>query len=147
MKTNKCKGRKTMWIAILIPLGIIVLIACSVGAGVSIMKHEYDAKPEIMKSTSSNSDKALVIYQPSITSASSDVAHSIAKGLNGLGYEVTLNTPGKHLSSDISSYSIVVFGSPNYGGSPGEPLLNYMKRIASGRRARACPPPRVGRRR
>lgn len=45
------------------------------------------------------------------------------------GRTITLNTPGKHLSSDISGYSIVVFGSPNYGGSPGEALLNYMKRI------------------
>ena len=82
-----------------------------------------------LESKSKNPDKALVVYQPSITSASSDVAHSIAKGLNDADYEVTLNTPGKHLSSDISSYSVIVFGSPNYGGSPGEQLLIYMKRI------------------
>lgn len=129
MKTNKRKGKKAMWIAVLVPLGIIALVAGSVGAGFSIMKHEYGGRPEILKSSLDNPDKVLVVYQPSMTPASSDVAHSIAKGLNDIGYEVTLNTPGKHLSSDISSYFIVVFGSPNYGGSPGEPLLNYMKRI------------------
>jgi len=129
MKINKRKGKKVMWIAILVPVGIIALIAGSVGVGFSIMKHEYSARPEMLKSTSDNPYKALVVYQPSITSASSDVAHSIAKGLNDAGYEVTLNTPGKHLSSNISSYFIIVFGSPNYGGSPGEPLLNYMRRI------------------
>ncbi len=129
MKTNKGKGLKVMWTAIFIIVGIITLIAGSAGIGISIMKHEYGAKPEVLKSTSDNPDKALVVYQPSITSASSDVAHSIAKGLNDSGYEVTLNTPGKHLSADISDYSVVVFGSPNYGGSPGEPLLNYMKQI------------------
>jgi flavodoxin len=118
-----------MWIAILVPVGIIALIAGSVGAGFSIMKHEYGDRSEMLRSKTNNPAKALVVYQPSITSASSDVAHSIAKGLNDAGYEVVLNTPGKHLSSDISGYFIVVFGSPNYGGSPAEPLLDYMKRI------------------
>lgn len=126
-----------MWIAILVPVGIIVLIASSVGVGFSIMKHEYGDRREVLMSKSDNLEKALIVYQPSLTPASSDVAHAIAKGLNDAGYEVTLNTPGKHLSADISDYAIVVFGSPNYGGSPGEPLLNYMKRIESftGKRA------------
>lgn len=129
MKTNKLKGRKVMWIAILVLVGIIALVAGSVGVGGSIMKHEYDARPEILKSTSDNPDKVLVVYQPSITSASSGCGTFHRKRLNKDGYEVTLNTPGKHLSSDISSYFIVVFGSPNYGGSPGKALLDYMKRI------------------
>jgi flavorubredoxin len=129
MKTNRRKGRKAMWIAILVPVGIIVLIAGAVTVGFSIMKHEYGDRREVLKAATANSEKALVVYQPSITSASSDVAHAIAKGLNDGGYEVTLNTPGKHLSADISCYSVVVFGSPNYGGSPGKPLLDYMMQI------------------
>lgn len=125
-----------MWFAIFIPVGIIVMVVASVAIGFSVMKREYPERFEILKSTSDNSLKALVVYQPSMTPASFDVAHAIAKGLNDAGFEVTLNTPGKHLSSDISSYSIVIFGSPNYGGSPGEPLLTYLKRIEdfSGRR-------------
>ena len=129
MKMNKKKGRKAMWIAILVPVGIIALIAGSVGAGFSIMKHEYGARPEMLMSTLDNPERALVVYQPSVTSASSDVAHAIAKGLNDAGYEVTLNTPGMHLSTDISGYSIVVFGSPNYGGSLAVPLTEYVKQI------------------
>jgi flavorubredoxin len=129
MKTNRRKGRKAMWIAILVPVGIIVLIAGAVATGLSIMKHEYGDRHEVLKAATENPEKALVVYQPSVTSASSDVAHAIAKGLNDGGYEVTLNTPGKHLSADISSYSVVVFGSPNYGGSPGKPLLDYMMQI------------------
>lgn len=129
MKTNRRKGRKAMWIAILVPVGIIALIAGSAVAGFSIMKHEYGDRREVLKAASGNPEKALVVYQPSVTSASSDVAHAIAKGLNDGGYEDTLNTPGKHLSADISGYSVLVFGSPNYGGSPGGPLLDYMKQI------------------
>jgi flavorubredoxin len=83
----------------------------------------------VLLSTSEKPVMALVVYQPSVTSASSDVAHAIARGLNDAGCEVTLNTPGEHLSADISGYSIVVFGSPNYASSPGVPLLDYLKRI------------------
>jgi flavodoxin len=129
MKTHKWKEKKAMWIAILVLVMTIALIAGSVGVGFSIMKHQYGERLEVLRSASDNPVKALVVYQPSMTSASSDVAHAIAKGLNDAGCEVTLNTPGEHLSADISGYSIVVFGSPNYGGSPGEPLLDYMKRI------------------
>ncbi len=118
-----------MWIAILIPVGIIVLVAAMVGAGLSIMKHEYGDRREVLTAAADNTDQALVIYQPSLTSASSDVAHAIAEGLNAAGYTVILNTPGEHVSADISGYSVVVFGSPNYGGSPGQPMLDYLTRI------------------
>jgi flavodoxin len=118
-----------MWVAILVPLGIIVLIAGLVGAGFAVMKHEYGDRREVLPALSDEPEKALVVYQPSLTSASSDAAHAIAEGLNDAGFEVTLNTPGKHLPEDISGYSVVVFGSPNYGGSPGQPLLDYLKRI------------------
>lgn len=127
-----------MWVALGIVGGIIVLIVASVRVGFSIMKHEYDARPEVLLSTGEPHKKALVVYQPSVTEASSDVAHAIAQGINGAGYEVTLNTPGRHLTDDISDYSIIVFGSPNYGGSPGEPLLNYMKRIEDFSGKRIC---------
>lgn len=109
--------------------GIFVLLGASIAGGFALMKHEYSDRTQILKSESASAMKALVVYQPSITSASSDVAHAIAEGLNHAGFEVTLNTPGKHLSADISGYSVIVFGSPNYGGSPCEPLMDYMKRL------------------
>ncbi|MBP7401060.1 MAG: flavodoxin [Clostridia bacterium] len=118
-----------MWTALFVLIGLLVLVAGSAGIGFSIMKRGYGARPEILKAASGEAVKALVVYQPSVTSASSDVAHSIAKGLNEAGAEVTLDTPGDHLSSDISGYSIVVFGSPNYGGSPAQPMLDYLNRI------------------
>ena len=114
---------------LIVIVSIVVLIGTSVTGGLALMKHEYGDRTETLKSALATPKKALIVYQPSVTSASSDVAHAIAKGLNDAGYEVTLNTPGKHLSADISVYSIVVFGSPNYGGSPCEALLNYMKQI------------------
>ena len=57
------------------------------------------------------------------------MAHQIAKGLNDGGYEVTLNYPGDHLSADVSSYSLLVFGSPVYSGQPSKALTDYMSKI------------------
>ncbi len=118
-----------MWVTIISILSIVVLVSAAIVTGFSIMNHQYDPKLEMLETENEDSLKALVIYQPSITSASSDVAHAIAEGLNDSGYQVTLNTPGDHLSSDISEYSLVVFGSPNYGGSPAQALLSYLSRI------------------
>ena len=47
MKTDKRKGNKGMWIALLIIIGLIALIIVSVNVGISIMKHEYGPRLEI----------------------------------------------------------------------------------------------------
>lgn len=120
------RGLNTMLIVI---AGILILLGASVAGGFAVMKHEYGDRTELMKSTAGSSEKVLVVYQPSISPASSDVAHAIAKGLNEAGMEVLLSNPGKHLTTDISPFSILVFGSPNYGGSVAEPLTEYVKKI------------------
>ena len=131
MKKSKGRGKRTMWIALLVTVSIIVLVAGMVAVGFSIVRREYPDRKEILPAISADAQKALIVYQPSITPAASDVAHAIAQGLNDAGYEVTLNTPGVHMSADLGGYALVVFGSPNYGGSPGQPLLDYLKRIDS----------------
>ena len=110
-------------------VSVVVIIVASVAAGFTLINHEYKERTKILESTQASPRMALVVYQPSITPASSDVAHAIAKGLNDSGFEVKLTTPGKHLSTDISAYSVVVFGSPNYGGSVAVALSNYVDRI------------------
>ncbi len=127
MKTHK-KGR-ALKITLITIASLVILIAAMVGGGMAVMKHEYGDRTEVLKSTSAQTEKALVVYQPSLTEASHDVAYSIARGLNDSGYEVTITNPGKHLSTDISKYGIIVFGSPNYGGSVAEPLSEYIRRI------------------
>ncbi len=118
-----------MLIAIIVPVALIAIAGASVAGGFALMKHEYSDRTEIFASTSDAPKKALVVYQPSVTSASSDVAHAIAKGLNDSGYEVKLSNPGRHLSADISPYSVIVIGMPNYGGSIVEPLSDYIGKI------------------
>ncbi len=122
-------GRRVLKTVLIVVAGIVALSGASIAGGFALMRHEYSDRTEILKSASVPPRMALVVYQPSVTPASSDVAHAIARGLNDSGFEVKISNPSKHLSADISAYSVIVFGSPNYADSVAEPLLNYVKRI------------------
>ena len=108
---------------------IIITIIIAVNWAIKMSKAEHGDNPIILQSKEINPKKALVIYQPSLTKASYIVAHSIAQGLNDSGLEVTINYPGKHLSSDVSHYSVIAFGGPVYGGSVPKALIDYIERI------------------
>lgn len=86
-------------------------------------------KEEKLSSNRQSPKKALIIYQPSKSAISSRIAHQIAKGMNDGCYEVILNYPGDHLSTDLSQYSVIVFGSPVYGEQPSKALIDYMSKI------------------
>ena len=90
---------------------------------------DYGDHSKILKSNSPNSKKALVIYQPSRGGLTQKIGSEIAKGIYSEGYEVTINYPGKHLSTDISKYSIIVYGSPVYIGQTSATLADYMKSV------------------
>ena len=115
---------------ILICVGITfgVLVLCLVFFVLLVLStnNPKGSHQEILPSKEQPFRKALIVYQPSLSDAASRIAHQIAKGLNDGGYEVTLNYPGKHLSLDISSYQIVVFGSAVYCSQPSKALIDYI---------------------
>jgi flavorubredoxin len=93
---------------------------------------ERKSKTEVLKSGSSESKKALVVYQPSmISDCTKAAAYEMARGLNSKGYDVTLTYPGKNLTKDISGYSVMAFGSPVYIGQTSSVLNDYIKGIHS----------------
>lgn len=113
-------------------LGFIVLIiAVVLGFSwfVKANNKDYGDHNQVLTSEKQNAKKALVVYQPSRGKTTNKIAESLAKGINQSGYEVTINYPGKHMSKDISQYSIVVFGSPVYIGKTSTTLSDYMKSI------------------
>lgn len=116
-------------------IGIGVIIVLMIGAVISVVllvtftNKPKAAKEIIMKSNTNSAKKALIIYQPSISKTPSVMATAIAKGLNDGGYEATLNYPGEKLSTDISKYSLIIFGSPTYAGKPLSIVTDYMKKV------------------
>ncbi len=118
---------------VLLIIGIIfgVLILCAILFVLVVLSTNLSKgnHKEVLQSKKLPLRKAFVVYQPSISDISSRMAHQIAKGLNDGGYEVTLNNPGKHLSVDISTYQLVVFGSAAYYSQPSKALIDYMASI------------------
>jgi flavorubredoxin len=130
MKTKKVISRRMRVIVILICIAVfIAVIAVSVNIGQSLTKKIYGDCREVLKGAA-GAQKALIVYQPSVTKASDEAAHALARGLNDSGYEVTLNSPGGHLSADISEYSVVAFGFPVYGSNVPEALKTYIRRVS-----------------
>ncbi|MBN2851745.1 MAG: hypothetical protein JXQ23_03310 [Clostridia bacterium] len=120
-----------MLIALIIIVSFVIAIIIAVNWFIATAKKEYSDRTEIMIAETVNAEKALIVYQPGLTSAPADVAYSIGKGLNDSGFEVTLTNPRQDLSSDISDYEVIVFGMPNYGSAVPEALSNYIGRIDS----------------
>lgn len=116
-------------------VGIVVLLIAGVMAFMLFLSSTNNAYKgdytNVIESTSTNSveKKALVVYQPSRSKEFSEIANQLAKGLSESGYDVTLSYPGKHLSTDVSKYSVLAFGSPIYMGQPSTALTDYMKEI------------------
>ncbi len=121
-------------VKVLIIIGIIIVVlAAAFMITTKILIDHNNTPAGTEKETlpaAGNSGKALVVYQPSKgTTITKNVAIQIAKGINSKGYEVTLSYPGKHLSTDISQYSVIVFGSPVYASRTSTVLKDYIKSI------------------
>ncbi|EPY2284695.1 flavodoxin family protein [Clostridium sporogenes] len=113
-------------------LGIVIILvvwALCMGLFLLLVNMSKESHEEVLKRKEKSLGKALIVYQPSVSDASSRIAHQIAKGLNESGYEVTLNHPGKYLPFDLSDYKLVVFGSPTYCSITTKALVDYMSSI------------------
>lgn len=123
------KGKK----GILIFIGVIFLIiAIFVGISTYTMSRNNSDRGEytkVLAGPTADAPKALVVYQPSLTSVGQKVAEKLAAGLNDSGYEVTLSYPSADLSTDVSQYEIIAFGSSVYAGQPSKVLLNYVASV------------------
>lgn len=80
-------------------------------------------KQQLLKGLSGK--KALVVYQPSLSSASKALGESLAKGINEAGYEVTVSYPGKHLSGDVSGYDVIVMGTTVFAAQPSKLIAEF----------------------
>lgn len=96
---------------------------------VSVNSKVFDDIYTEYASSQVNAKNAILIYQPSRTSFSEDVATDIAKGLNDSGCNVTLTTANDKLTKDLSKYQIIVFGTPIYMGQYSSTIKEYVKSI------------------
>lgn len=128
MKVLKMVGKVTGIIFLIILILFIIMFVVMTVISKSNDAYKGD-KTEILESSDSEAPKALVVYQPSKSTASKDVADQLAAGLQAAGLEVTLTYAGKHIPEDISKYSLVAFGSPVFFGKPSAAVTDTIKRL------------------
>lgn len=114
-------------IFILIILVSVIVFFAWVSKSNSIV---YEEKYTLLKNESKDSKNAIVIYQPSRTSFSEDVASQIAEGVHSCGYNVYLSTVCKNLDKDLSQYDLVIFGSPIYMSNYSSVIGEYIKSVS-----------------
>jgi len=106
---------KKIILSILCVLALLIISAVIFENVVTSQNNAYKGDyKSILTINETNAKKALVVYQPGKSADCKEIADKIAKGLHEAGFEVTLTYPGKHLSQDVQSYSVLVFGSPTY---------------------------------
>jgi len=75
------------------------------------------------------SKTALIVYQPGFSSFPRDVSYAFAEGLASSGWRVEITTASPQAPSDLSKYSLLVLGYPNYGSTPGTAIVSYVNRV------------------
>lgn len=110
-----------------IGIGSIILVFILLVVSVTGYNNAYKgSETKVVKSKSAEIGKALLVYQPSKSGASTTIAEQISEGLSESGYEVTITYPGKHMDFDGNKYDIVGFGTPVFFGKPSSILANAL---------------------
>lgn len=113
-------------------LGIILVILIAI---VSMGFVFYD----VMSYTATSSEKlnpagtevgkALIVYDPGISSSSKDIAVVIAKQLQIKGYAVELAGISSTAAKNTSGYNIIVVGGPIYAGNASSSVQFFLKTL------------------
>ncbi len=120
MKTIKIVG-------VGIVLAIILIFA--VIEFISYDMNNRATSSEILQPNGTVVGDALVVYDPSITGNTKNVAGIIADDLQSRGYKVDLAGIKSIISSKISNYDVIVVGGPIYAGNASTTVKAYLKTL------------------
>jgi len=109
-------------------LVLFALAFVAFGYGVSIMNSEK-VTPVKALNPQSGGPKVLIVYQNGLTDFQSKATESFAQSLVSNGWHVEMTTASSQTSTDFKNVSLLVLGSPIYGGQVSTPLQTYMKRL------------------
>ncbi len=75
--------------------------------------------------------KAFVAYRPGISSFQKDMTYAFIEGLKDDDWRIDVTTISSQTPTDLSSYDLLVFGSPTYGGKPHPSVTTYFKKLGN----------------
>lgn len=110
-------------------IGILLIILISIGA-FAFISNDMGNRATVSETLSPNGTivgNALVVYDPSITGNTKNVASMIASELQDRGYRVDLVGIKNPKAENTSGYNLIVVGGPIYGGNTSDAVKKYLK--------------------
>jgi len=118
------KWKKIVFVVI---IAFVIVVASVLGFVLFKINTDYVSGIDVLNANGSAT--ALIIYHPGLSSFMKDVAYAFADGLVENGWRVEITTASSQAPTDLSNYSILVLGSPVYGGSPSPTIKRHVERI------------------
>jgi flavodoxin len=125
------KWRRTDMKAIkIVGIGLIVVLV-AVGI-IGLIPYDMDNRAHASETLNPNGTavgNSLVVYDPSITGNTKEVATIIARELQLKGYKVDLAGIKSEKAQNISPYNLIIIGGPIYGGIAGAEVKSYLETL------------------
>lgn len=112
-----------------ISLVFVLAMAFSAVAYISYDMGNRATTSETLKPNGTAVGNALVIYDPSITDNTKNVASIIAGDLKSEGYNVDLAGIKSSTAGNITGYKVIVIGGPIYGGNSSAAVKSYLEKL------------------
>lgn len=117
------------WKKILLIAIIVFVVAVVSLLGFVFMKISSDYVSGTVVLNADGSETALFIYHPGLSSFMEDAAYAFADGLAENGWRVEITTASSQAPTDLSTYSLLVLGSPVYAGNVTVTINRHLERI------------------
>jgi flavorubredoxin len=114
---------------LLVAVLAFVVIVVSV-LGFILFKINSDYTSDLEVKNANGTESALIIYHPGLSSFMEDTVYAFAEGLVENGWRVEITTASSQAPTDLSSYSLLVLGSPVYADSPSSTIQRHVERIS-----------------
>ena len=118
------KWKKIVLIAVIV---FVIVVVSVLGFVFFKINNDYVSGIDVLNAD--GSETALVIYHPGLSSFMKDVTYAFADGLVENGWRVEITTASSEAPTDLSDYSLLVLGSPVYGGNPSSTIKRHLERI------------------
>ncbi|MDG6222144.1 MAG: hypothetical protein IAX21_08625 [Candidatus Bathyarchaeota archaeon] len=118
------KWKQILLIAI---LAFVVIVAGVLGFILFKINSDYTSDLEVMNANGTES--VLIIFHPGLSSFMEDTVQAFADGLVENGWRVEITTASSQAPTDLSSYSLLVLGSPVYADGPSATIQRHVERI------------------
>lgn len=119
------------WKGLLAVVGVIVVIAVGSLAWLQWRLNHDTATPLTVANRNGAAGRALIVFQPGLTSFQQKVTAAFADGLVQAGWQVATTTASSQAPAAVADYDLIVLGSPVYAGAPGKPLVRYIERVGN----------------